>query len=179
MHGIKGILCTILSALLVPVAMSQEAAGVISIHVKIVAPSLTLTVSSSSLDFGRVTSDAGEIFIDPGSGGRDGSASGRHSTGGVLLTGAPGTPYTVSVTSPATLSNHSSLNQSLPQYSLRWANSPHCERSGFETIPHMLSMSGHLGGGGCARLQIGGVLTVNDVPPGGYSGTMTVHITNL
>ena len=148
--------------------------GVLPIQVEVVAPSLTLTVSSSTLSFGRVTSDARTVIIDPTSGGREGSDLGQHSPGSVLLTGQPGSSYTVMATSPSSLT-HQEGDGSLG-YALRWANNERCERSGFEGVSNVQTMSGTIGQDGCARLQIGGVLDVDGVRPGRYTGMLTVHI---
>jgi len=171
----KSVIILLLFVLFAVNARAQPV-GTMSVHVEIVAPKLTLTVSSSRLNFGQVASNAGEIILHPDSGGREGNASGEYSTGGMLLTGTPGSSYTVTVFSPNQLSGG---NGTSPLYSLRWANAARCEQSGFSTIASATSTSGLIGKDGCARLQIGGLLTVDGVTPGRYSGTMTIYITNI
>ena len=161
--------------LVCPSVLYAQEEGVVAVQVEVIPATLSLSVSSSRLNFGEVPRDAQVVSIDPASGERGGQAFGPHSTGGFLLTGPPGYPFTVEIAPPT---GFYAPGQPMNQlgYSVLWAKSPECEATGFTRILNPRKAEGVLGDNGCARLRIGGTIDVNGITPGLYEGLMTVHI---
>ncbi len=164
----------ILTAGIVPLGLCAQDNGSVTIQAEIIPATLSLTISSSRLNFGQVSSDAGEVRIDPANGQRGGKAFGSYSTGNAIMTGPPGMPFVVHVTSPPTLSAPR-MNHSIG-YDLLWAQTPECTLTGFTRIVSEHSIETSIGPSGCTRFQIGGVLALNGASPGLYNGTMMVHV---
>ncbi len=158
-----------------PMVLYAQEEGSLAVQAEIIPATLMLSISSTHLNFGEVGSDAGEVRIDPASGERGGLAFGPHSTGSVLLTGDPGYPYMVQVSPPTSLYSANREARS-PTYSVLVAQSSKCEASGFTQAIDPFRVQGAIGEDGCARLQIGGLLTVSGATPGIYEGVMSVHI---
>lgn len=164
----------LLSCLAAPVGVAQPHASM-SVSVEIVAPSLTLSVSSARLDFGQIGQNAEPVELHPESGARSGEAYGTHSLAGILLTGAPGTQVTVHVLPP--FSSTRSATQPVFQHS--WARSHECTQAGFVRLPEAATLQDKIGESGCTQIKFGGTLFANQAPQGQYVGEMTVQITQL
>ena len=145
-----------------------------SVAVEIIAPSLTLSVSSARLDFGLIGQNAGPVELHPESGARSGDAYGVHSLAGILLTGTPGTQVTVQVLPP-----FSSPTPAHPVFRPSWARSHECIQAGFVRLPDTTTLQERIGDSGCTQIKLGGTLLANQAPRGRYVGEMTVQVTQL
>lgn len=165
------LLALLLICLSVCPASAQQSAS-LQVAVEIIAPALTLSVSSSRMDFGQIGA-ADQVELHPETGTREGDAFGPHSIAAFLLTGPPGTPVTIEVFPPTHF--HSS-SPAQPTYQLRWAHSDDCGQAAFVQIPSAPIHVEKLGATGCSRIRFGGLLAANQAPPGRYVGEMTVLI---
>lgn len=156
-----------------PTAAQQGAS--LQVAVEILPSTLTLSVSSSRLDFGQIGAN-GKVEVHPESGAREGDARAPHSTAGILLTGIPGTPVTVQVIPPA---HFTTPPPGHPSYELRWAHSHECTQTGFVQLPANPILTEEIGESGCSQIRFGGVIAANQAPPGRYAGEMTVLITQF
>ena len=147
----------------------------ISVAVEIIAPSLTLSVSSARLDFGQIGQNAGAVELHPESGARSGDAYGTHSLAGILLTGSPGTKVTVQLLPP--FSSPRSTTQ--PFFRHSWARSHECTHAEFVRLPAATILTEKIGESGCTQIRVGGTLFANQAPQGRYVGEMTVQIMQL
>ena len=173
MHMTRHLSFLILSCCSASVGVAQQHASM-SVAVEIIAPSLTLSVSSARLDFGLIGQDAGPVELHPESGARSGDAYGLHSLAGILLTGSPGTQVTVQVLPP-----FASSPASRPIFRPSWARSHECTQAGFVRLPDTTTLQEKIGDSGCTQIQFGGTLLANQAPQGRYVGEMTVQITQL
>lgn len=169
-------LCLLL--LLQPALANAQQPGQVRVHAEIVPSTLTLSVSSAQLRFGRISQDADAVIIDPSTGERSGRALGPHSVASIQLSGTPGISYNVTVSAPPSLTANSGSGRE-PFYGLLWARSPSCTDAAYTDLTGRQSHQDIIGPGGCARLQFGGLLNPNGAAPGIYQGRMTVQITQL
>lgn len=167
-----------LSLCFLPIRTAAQTHTSLTVQVEITAPSMTLSISSSRINFGQVSQNAGDVYLDPVTGERSGTARGTYSVAGILLQGEQGSQYIVQVSPPADFTG-SGARAGEPDYTLRWAQSHHCAGTGFIDLPAAPSVRDVLGESGCARIQVGGVLTPNSAPIGFYSGAMTIQIMQL
>ncbi len=165
----------VLIVLLIPLKVAAQQNTSLSVDVEIIAPSLTLSVSSARLNFGQVSQNADAVEIHPESGARSGEAYGAYSLAGILLTGTPGMQVTLHVSSPV----FSTEPSAQPIFQHTWAHSQDCTQSDFTLLPTTSVLRAEIGDSGCTHIQMGGTLSVNQSAQGRYSGEITVQVTQL
>ena len=135
---------------------------------------LTVSVTSSSLDFGQQRSDAGRVELDPATGLITSIASGIHALGEVELRGSANAAYGVSIDPPAPLRRIGSTEQ--VAFQLQWARRESCHSSAYQVIPHKYHTEGVLGTDGCMSVRLGGSIDLVDAQEGIYTGQVAVKI---
>ena len=148
------------------------------VQVEITETPLTLSVSSSQINFGQVSRGLGSVMIDPAAGERSGPPSDTWSAGTLRITGPPGAEYAVQVIAPRNLTAVAEQG-AMPRYSLLWARSPHCTNTRYTAIQDKTRHSSTLNSDGCAMLRFGGSLAVNGATAGMYRGRLNVRVTQL
>jgi len=154
---------------------SAQSNASLGVDVEIIAPSLTLSVSSARINFGEIPQNAGAVELHPESGARSGEAYGTYSVAGILLTGTPGMPITVHVSTPV----FASKSDAKPSFQHSWAHSQDCTQTHHTRLPSTPVLQAEIGNSGCTHIQLGGTLSVNQAVLGRYSGEMTVQVIQL
>jgi len=158
-----------------PLTSAAQHNASMAVDVEIIAPSLTLSVSSARMNFGQVSQNAGTVELHPESGMRSGESYGIHSLAGILLTGTPGMQVIIQVSPP----HFSGAPDQKPIFQHTWAHSQDCTRSDFTRLPPTHIFQTEIGDTGCTHIQFGGIISVHQAAQGRYSGEMTVQIAQL
>ena len=160
-------------------AGAQEAAH-LNMQVEVLPPALSVTVTSSQLDFAEQRPRIGQVLLDPVTGEISAKADGAHRIGEVRLAGPAGSAYGLTVTPTPwlkqTTSAAASPEASLIGYRLRWARANGCAPTGFREIHDVRSTDGAIGADGCTVFRFGGSIALADIPGGRYGGSLHVSI---
>ena len=173
------LLAVCLSGILPVQTLAQEAAH-LDMQVEVLPAALSVTVTSSQLDFAEQRPSIGHVLLDPVTGEISAKADGAHQIGEVRLAGPAGSAYGVTVTPTPWLKQTSSATAlpeaSLIGYRLRWARANGCAPTGFREIHDVRSADGSIGDDGCTVFRFGGSIALADGPGGRYSGSRQVGI---
>ena len=170
----RGSLLILIIGMLAP-AVPAQSSGHLGVFLEVLPPALRVTVSSSRVDFGQQTANAGHVFLDPTTGEISTKTAGHHQVGQLQLTGRAGAGYAIAVASAPLLRSPSDK----VDFGLRWARSRDCQNNGFEALTGPRMVSGIVGQSGCSALQFGGTLLLQGAAEGRYEGHVQVRIAAL
>lgn len=158
-------------------AAQAQTSGTMQVQLEVLPRVLTVSVSSSHLDFAQQRADAGAVTLDPATGLASRKAGGSHAMGEVILQGPAGAGFLVSIDPPVTLQQTGSRHE--VRFTPSWAQSMGCNQGAFMLIPARLAATGMLGKDGCAALRFGGTIHLLGATQGRYAGHLAIRITPL
>ncbi|MXX98048.1 MAG: hypothetical protein F4065_06045 [Rhodothermaceae bacterium] len=158
-------------------AAQAQTSGTMQVQLEVLPRVLTVSVSSSHLDFAQQRADAGAVTLDPATGLASHKAGGPHAMGEVIVQGPAGAGFLVSIDSPVTLQQTGTRNE--VRFTSSWAQSRGCNQGAFMLIPTRQTATGVLGKDGCAALRFGGTVHLLGTAQGRYAGHLAVRITPL
>lgn len=159
-------------------SVQAQTSGTMRVQLEVLPRVLTVSVSSSHLDFAQQRADAGAVTLDPATGLASHKAGGSHTMGEVIVQGPAGAGFLVSIDPPVTLQQTGAApNEVL--FTPSWAQSRGCNQGAFILIPARQTAAGMLGKDGCAALRIGGTIHLLGAAQGHYAGHLAVRITPL
>lgn len=169
---------TILLGLTVFCGIAQaQTSGTMQVQLEVLPRVLTVSVSSSHLDFAQQRADAGTVTLDPATGLASHKSGGPYSMGEVIVQGPAGAGFLLSIDPPVTLQQTGAPYEVL--FTPSWAQSRGCNQGAFMLIPTRQTATGMLGKDGCAALRIGGTIHLLGTAPGHYAGHLAVRIAPL
>lgn len=154
--------------------VNAQTSSQMNVRLEILPSVLTISVTSSSMDFGQQRADAGHVELDPATGLITTMASGAHALGELELRGAPRAAYVVSV-APVTPLQHIGSNEQM-DFQLQLARRENCQTAAYAAIPKALHTEGALGIDGCTSLRFGGAINLSGVREGVYTGQVAVRV---
>ena len=128
--------------------------GTMQVRLEVLPPVLTVSVSSSKVDFGQQRADAGVVTLDPATGLSSQKISSPHSMGEVIVRGPSKASFLVSMEHVAPFrrfGGHHELD-----FTPAWAQSRGCSYGAMMQVPVREGATGVLGEDGCATLRFGG-----------------------
>ena len=159
---------------LVPIPALSQTAASMAVHLEVLPAVLTLSVTSTAIDFGAVYSGEGTIVLDPVTGHHSPPPTGGYHLAEVWITGPPGSNYLVSIQRPSHLQGYADSAHSVP-FALRWAQNNTCAGEVFEAVPPSSTAPDVLGSTGCTILRFGGEIDVQGAASTNYTGK--IHVT--
>lgn len=153
--------------------VQAQTSGTMQVHLEVLPRVLTVSVSSSQLDFAQQRADAGKVVLDPATGLVSGKSSGRHAMGEVIVRGSAKGGFLVSVEQTVRLRQHDSDDGI--SFTPLWAQREGCHQGAFALTPARRG-TGILGADGCAAIRFGGTIQLWGVPQGRYAGQLAVRI---
>ena len=158
------------------VAQAQTS-GTMQVQLEVLPRVLTVSVSSSHLDFAQQRADAGAVTLDPATGLASHKAGGPHAMGEVIVQGPAGAGFLMSIDPPVTLQQTGTRHEI--HFTPSWAQSRGCNQGAFMFIPTRQTATGMLGKDGCTALRFGGTIHLLGAAQGRYAGHLAVRITPL
>ena len=158
-------------------ASQAQTSGTMQVQLEVLPRVLTVSVSSSHLDFAQQRADAGAVTLDPATGLASHKAGGPHAMGEVIVQGPAGAGFLVSIDPPVTLQQTGTHDE--VRFTPSWAQSKGCNQGAFVLIPTRQTTTGMLGQDGCAALRFGGTIHLLGAVQGHYAGHLAVRITPL
>ena len=158
-------------------AAQAQTSGTMQVQLEVLPRVLTVSVSSSHLDFAQQRADAGAVTLDPATGLASHKAGSPHTMGEVIVQGPAGAGFLVSIDPPVTLQQTGTRHE--VQFTPSWAQSKGCNQGAFILIPRRQTATGMLGKDGCAALRFGGTIHLLGAAQGYYAGHLAVQITPL
>ncbi len=158
-------------------ATQAQTSGTMQVQLEVLPRVLTVSVSSSHLDFAQQRADAGTVTLDPATGLVTHKTSGPHAMGKVIVQGPAGAGFLVSIDPPITLQQTDTPHK--VRFMPSWAQSRGCDHGAFMLAPTTQSSTGMLGMDGCATLHFGGTIHLLGATQGFYTGHLAVRITPL
>ncbi|MDE2732432.1 MAG: hypothetical protein OXI38_13680 [Bacteroidota bacterium] len=155
-------------------AAPAQSSGHMNVRLQILPSVLTVSVTSSSLDFGQQRADAGRVELDPASGLITTMAAGAHALGEVELRGPAHAAYAISI-APVTPLQRIGSDEKV-DFQLHWARRASCRTAAYAAIPQARHAEGVLGTDGCTSLRFGGAIELIGVREGIYTGQVAVRI---
>ncbi|MCY4673233.1 MAG: hypothetical protein OXD43_05620 [Bacteroidetes bacterium] len=156
--------------------VQAQTSGTMQVHLEVLPRVLTVSVSSSQLDFAQQRADAGNVMLDPATGLVSGKSSGTHALGEVIVRGPAKSGFLVSVEQTVQLRQHGSDDG--VDFTPLWAQSEGCHQGAFALTPARRG-TGTLGADGCAALRFGGTIQLWGAAQGRYAGQLAVRIAPL
>jgi len=163
--------------MLFSISAQAQTSGTMQVQLEVLPKVLTVSVSSSQLDFARQRADAGSITLDPASGLASRKASGSHVMGEIIVHGPAETWFLVSIDHAVTLKQIASSHE--VHFIPSWAQSRGCNQGAFMQGKAKEGVTGVLGDDGCTTLRFGGTIHLSDAAQGHYAGQLAVRITPL
>ncbi len=154
-----------------------QTTGMMQVHLEVLPRVLTVSVSSSQVDFARQRADVGVVTLDPMTGLTSRKAAGPHAMGEVIIQGPAQAGFLVSMDHVALLRRIGGDHEI--NFSPSWAQSNGCNQGAFMLAPAKRGSTGALGDDGCATLRFGGTLHLFGAAQGTYTGQLAVRITPL
>lgn len=154
-----------------------QTSGTMQIQLEVLPRVLTLSVSSSHLDFAEQRADAGTVTLDPATGLANQTTAGSHAAGEVIVKGPAESEFLVNLDHTASLKQIGGDHE--VNFLPTWAQSQGCGLSAFILSTTSHGATGILGDDGCATLRFGGTVHLEGTPQGRYSGQMAVRIIPL
>jgi len=156
--------------------MAQQT-GNLGVSVTITPPSLSLTVTSSDVDFGQLQADAGVVILDPVSGDMNTVSPAPIRLGEVVLAGSGDFHLSV-ISTPLRPEQEDVENQrSIVDYTMQMSRADGCgAEKVYEAVISPVSVSGSLSENDCTTVRFGGALSINDTAAGEYRGTIFVSV---
>lgn len=158
-------------------AAQAQTSGTMQVQLEVLPRVLTVSVSSSHLDFAQQRADAGAVTLDPATGLASHKAGGPHTMGEVIVQGPAGAGFLVSIDPPVTLQQAGTRDE--VRFTPSWAQSRGCNQGAFMLVPARQTSTGMLGKDGCAALRFGGTIHLLGAAQGRYAGHLAVRITPL
>lgn len=167
-------------------SVQSQTTGTMRVQLEVVPRVLTVSISSSQLDFAEQRADAGTVTLDPATGLASRKAGGPHAMGEVLVQGPAGAGFLVSMDAPVFLhqmggkdmSGHTVSGHREVRFTPSWAQSHSCNQGAFMRVPARQA-AGVLGKDGCSALRFGGTIHLLGAALGRYAGHLSVRITPL
>lgn len=151
--------------------------GTMRVQLEVLPRVLTVSVSSSHLNFAQQRADAGTVTLDPATGLASHKAGGPHSMGEVIVRGPAQAGFLVSIDPPVSLRQTGGSDE--VRFTPSWAQSRSCNQGAFLLAPGRQGAAGMLGKDGCAALRFGGTIHLFGAAQGRYAGQLAVRITPL
>ena len=158
-------------------AAQAQTSGTMHVQLEVLPRVLTVSVSSSHLDFAQQRADVGAVTLDPATGLASHKAGGPHAIGEVIVQGPAGAGFLVSIDPPVLLQQTGTRHEI--RFTPSWAHSRGCNQGAFMLIPTRQTATGMLGRDGCAALRFGGTIHLLGAAQGHYAGHLAVRITPL
>ncbi|MCY4158447.1 MAG: hypothetical protein OXE92_05350 [Bacteroidetes bacterium] len=154
-----------------------QTSGTMQIQLEVLPRVLTVSVSSSQLDFARQRADAGAVILDPATGLANHKAAGAFAMGEVTVHGPAETGFLVSIDHVIPLKQAGGSHE--VRFTPSWAQSKGCNQGAFTLSSLREGAAGVLGDDGCATLRFGGTIDLFGAAQGHYTGQLAVRITPL
>ena len=158
-------------------AAQAQTSGTMQVQLEVLPRVLTMSVSSSHLDFAQQRADVGAVTLDPATGLASHKVGGSHAMGELIVQGPAGAGFLVNIDPPVTLQQTGTHNE--VRFTPSWAQSRGCNQGAFMLIPTRPTATGMLGKDGCAALRFGGTIHLLGAAQGHYVGHLAVRITPL
>ena len=157
--------------------VQAQTSGTMQIQLEVLPRVLSVSVSSSQLDFAGQRADAGTVTLDPATGLANQKAAGPHAVGEVVVEGPAASKFLISLDHTTSLKQIGGLHE--VDFTPTWAQSRGCGHRAFVLSGTRQGDTGILGEDGCATLRFGGTVDLTGTPQGRYAGQIAVRIIPL
>lgn len=159
------------------VTAHAQTRGTMQVHLQVLPRVLSVSVSSSQLDFARQRANAGVVTIDPATGLSTHKVTGHHAMGEVIVHGPAQSRFLVSIDHATVLQQTGGSHEI--RFTPAWAQTRGCQHDAFVVTHAQKGSHGVLGDDGCALLRFGGTIHLFGAKQGRYTGQLAVQITPL